>query len=266
MAATKQRGATRRQPVKPIHQQRDPIAWGSWAKVSLVFMVLLIGVSTIAWIHQDDSLPIKHVSVKGELVYTEKPDLITAVTPYVKGSFFNVDVVKVRQAAEALPWVNQVQVRRIWPDKLLLQVAEHRAIAQWGDDGLVDETGDVFYPPKHTMPAGLVMMHGFKGGSKVMTQRLVDIHQQMSRLGLKVTELTMDQRRSWQLGFSNGMKILIGRANSEQRLKRFAKVYQMGLKAYQKNIEGVDMRYTNGLAVIWKNGQQPQFSELNGAV
>jgi len=263
MAARKQRGATRRQTVKPIRQQREPIAWASFAKVSLVFMVLLLGVSTIAWIHQDDSLPIKHVSVKGELVYTEKADLVTSVTPYVKGSFFNVDVVKVRRAAEDLPWVSQVQVRRIWPDKLLLQVDEHKAIAQWGDDGLVDEQGEVFYPPKSTMPSGLVMMHGFKGGSKVMTQRLVEIHQQMSRLGLKVTELTMDKRRSWQLRFSNGMKIELGRANSEQRLQRFAKVYQMGLKEYQDNIEGVDMRYTNGLAVIWKNGQQPDF---NGTV
>jgi cell division protein FtsQ len=56
----------------------------------------------------------------------------------------------------------------------------------------------------------------------------------------------------------------LGRADSQQRLDRFAKVYASGLKQFEEQIKGVDMRYTNGLAVIWKNGQQPMFNKPNG--
>ncbi len=262
MAARKHRGATRRQPVR---QQRKPIVWANVSRYMLMLMVLILSVTTIAWIHQDDSLPIKHVAVEGSFQHTDKQDLVKAVTPYVKGSFFNVDVVSIRRAAQALPWVKQVQVRRIWPDKLFLQVDEHRAVAQWGKTGLVNEKGELFFPPKKTMPKGLVVMNGYKGGSEVMTQRLLSIHQQMSALGLRVTQLKMDERRSWEVHFSNGLELLLGRADSQQRLDRFEKVYATGLKKFEEQIKGVDMRYTNGLAVIWKNGQQPGFSGLNGA-
>lgn len=260
MATKKHRGATRRQPVR---QKREPIMWDKASKYGLVLLVLVISISSIAWMHQDDSLPIKHVSVEGSFEHTNKNDLVAAVTPYVKGSFLNIDVVSIRRAGEVLPWVRQVQVRRIWPDTLFLQVDEHRAIAQWGKTGLVNEDGNVFHPPKNTLPKGLVMMHGSEGSSELMTKRLVKIHKQMSGLGLKVTQLKMDERRAWQLTFSNGMNVLLGRANSQQRLDRFAAVYKTGLKQFEQQIDGVDMRYTNGLAVIWKNGQQPEF---NGTV
>lgn len=263
MAATKQRGATRR---KPVRQQRKPMAWQNVSRYMVMLMVLMLGVTAIAWIHQDDSLPIKQVSVEGGFKHTNKQDLVEAVSPYVKGSFFNVDVVSIRHAAEALPWVKQVQVRRIWPDKLFLQVDEHQAVAQWGKTGLVNKNGEVFYPPKNTMPKGLVVLNGYKGGSAVMTERLVSIHKKMSALGLKVTQLKMDQRRSWQVKFKNGLELNLGRADSEQRLERFATVYASELKQFEEQIKGIDMRYTNGLAVIWKNGQQPLFNGLNGTV
>jgi cell division protein FtsQ len=261
MAVRKQRGATRRQPVR---QQTQPIAWSSVARSLVILSVLVSAVAAIAWMHKDDSFPIKHVSVEGDFKHTNKKDLVAAVSPFVKGSFFNVDVVNIRVAAQALPWVNQVQVRRIWPDKIFLQVDEHRAVAQWGKSGLVSENGQVFYPPKNTMPTGLIKMSGYKGGSEVMTQRLIKIHKQMSPLGLRVAHLKMDERRSWQVNFSNGLELQLGRADSQERLDRFAKVYAAGLKQFEEQIKGVDMRYTNGLAVIWKNGQQPIFNQPTG--
>lgn len=263
MVARKQRGATRR---KPVRQQREPIVWENVSRFAVVFLVLVMTVTAIAWIHQDDSLPIKHVSVEGSFKHTNKQDLVKAVSPYVKGSFFNVDVVNIRRSAEALPWVKQAQVRRIWPDELFIHVDEHRAVAQWGTTGLVNEKGEVFYPPKKTMPKGLVMMSGYKGGSEVMTKRLLTVHKQMAALGLKVTKLSMDERRAWQVEFANGIRVLLGRANSQQRLDRFAKVYETNLQQFKEQIKGIDMRYTNGLAVIWKNGQQPSFNGFNGTV
>jgi cell division protein FtsQ len=69
----------------------------------------------------------------------------------------------------------------------------------------------------------------------------------------------MDQRRAWTVLFTNEMTLLLGSAESKKRLQRFIDVYQTELADYQDRIEKVDMRYTNGLAVVWKQGQQPDF-------
>jgi cell division protein FtsQ len=74
-----------------------------------------------------------------------------------------------------------------------------------------------------------------------------------------VKKITMDERRAWKVLFKNDLQLLLGRADSEQRLQRFVNTFTDGLADYIEQIEVVDMRYTNGLAVVWKQGQKPDF-------
>src|SRR5690606_36172382 len=176
------------------------------------------------------------------------------VTPYVTGSFLDVNVAGIRQAGEALPWVAQIQVRRVWPDTLHLMVSEHQAIARWNENGLVNTRGQVFYPDSGKMPEGLIQLFGPEGNSELMARQLVTIQQSVDKLGLRVKSLTMDERRSWLVKFTDDMQLQLGRAASEQRLARFIRVFEGPLASYRELIDIVDMRYTNGLAVVLKNG------------
>jgi cell division protein FtsQ len=72
----------------------------------------------------------------------------------------------------------------------------------------------------------------------------------------------MDERRSWQVKFTDDMQLQLGRAESEQRLARFIRVFEGPLASYRDQIQIVDMRYTNGLAVVWKTGKQPDFNGI----
>jgi len=255
MASVNKRGATR----KPVRKERQPVPWQQWLRHSMIAVVLIAVVSGGVYLHQDDTLPILHVSVEGDFVYANKEELVKAVTPFVKGSFVNVDVDSIRQAGEALPWVKQVQVRRVWPDSLHLIVDEQIAVAKWGDESLVNELGEIFQPPKSSMPENLVRLEGLKGSSEVMTKRFLIIQKQMSALGLETEQVTMDQRRAWTIYFDNKIQLILGRADSEQRLQRFVKVFKAGLQRFETDISVVDMRYTNGLSVVWKPGQKPNF-------
>ena len=49
-----------------------------------------------------------------------------------------------RAAFEAVPWVRRATVRRIWPNRLVVGIEEHRAIALWGDGRLVNTFGELF--------------------------------------------------------------------------------------------------------------------------
>ncbi|THK43346.1 FtsQ-type POTRA domain-containing protein [Methylophaga sp. SB9B] len=251
-------GATRTRAVKP----REQVNWSVRLRNISTVLVLLTLILGTVYLNNTDTLPIMHVTVEGELINTEKQALIEAVTPYVTGSFLDVNVAGIRQAGEALPWVAQIQVRRVWPDTLHLMVSEHQAIARWNENGLVNTRGQVFYPDGGKMPEGLIQLFGPDGNSELMARQMVTIQQTVETLGLRVKSLTMDERRSWQVKFTDDMQLLLGRAASEQRLARFIQVFQGPLAIYREQIETVDMRYTNGLAVVWKDGKQPVFNGI----
>ena len=60
-----------------------------------------------------------------------------------------------QQAFEAVPWVRQATVRRVWPGQLLVQLEEHQAVASWDGRGeygeppleraLLNSHGEVFH-------------------------------------------------------------------------------------------------------------------------
>ncbi len=254
--ARRTKGATR----KPVRKQRQAMAWQQWLRqmvIASLFIGLVVGG---VWLQKEDTLPILHVSVDGQFKHVDKKKLVKVVTPYVTGSFINVDVTKLREAGEALPWVKLIQVQRSWPDTLHLVVEEQQAIAQWSSHALVNNEGELFFPAKKSFPAGLVKLAGPEGTSELMTTQYVELVKQFKLLGLNVSHLHMDKRRSWAVKFDNGMQLMLGRADNKQRLERFVNIYKAGLQRYQDQIKTVDMRYTNGLSVVWKSGLQPDFN------
>lgn len=260
--AKQRRGAILQEPPK-VKQPRSTLAWKKLFKHAATLALVVVLVAGGMYLREADTLPVKHVTVDGTLRHTDRNELVKAVMPFVRGSFLDVDVASIQKAGETLPWVEQIQVRRIWPDTLHLMVAEHEAVARWNDDGLVNRHGKVFKPSKDTMPDGLIQLHGPDGTSEMLSRRLIDVQQKVNVLGLRVISMSMDKRRAWQVDFKEGLHLKLGRADDEDRLTRFVNVYLGGLGTFKDLIKEIDMRYTNGLAVVWKSGQQPDF---NGTV
>ena len=256
--ARRKSGATLQQP-----KQTQPKDWKRLLRQAVSLLVLVLIVAGGAHLQQADTLPVKHVTVEGEFRHTDRDGLVAAVSPYVRGSFLDVDVASIRQAGEQLPWVKQIQVRRVWPDTLHLIVEEHQAIARWNENGLVNTIGAVFQPALSTFPKGLVQLNGPEGTSEMMARRLVEIQREVNSLGLRVRTVSVDERRAWQVEFQDALHLKLGRAEGDVRLQRFIRVFAGGLSTFKELIAEIDMRYTNGLAVVWKNGQQPDF---NGTV
>ena len=134
MAKHNRRGATR----KAMRKQRKAVDWQKGFRLTFVMLFLFGLVSATVYLQRDDTFPILHVTVEGDLLHTDKNTLIKAVTPYVTGSFFSVDADRIQHAGESLPWVKQIQVKRAWPDSLHLVVEEHHAISRWGDNALLN--------------------------------------------------------------------------------------------------------------------------------
>jgi cell division protein FtsQ len=236
------------------------IGWNYIARRSLIALTLMGFVGASMIVSQYNILPILHVTVEGGFDHGNKAVLVEVIKPYTRGSFLSIDVSQISNAGESLPWVRSVQVRRVWPDSLHLIVKEKVPVARWRNKELVNKDGEIFISSNKKVLAELSKLDGPEASEAIMTNRFIAMDETLQQHGLKIKTLVMDNRRAWSIGLTNGILIVLGRAESEERFNRFLRVYQNELKHYQSQIAEMDMRYPNGLSIIWKPGQKPDFN------
>jgi len=207
-------------------------------------------------------LPLRVVHIEGELRHLRRQSLERAVAAYASGSFFSVDLEAVRRAASGLAWVEQVQVRRVWPDGLHMRVVEQRPLARWGRDSLVNLRGQVFTPEDGSLPLALPGLSGPDGSAPRVSAAFRSMRTSLEPLGLQVRSVHLNDRGDWQVELADSVVLRLGTRDLAVRLGRFVRLYSRLLAGAQSQPEEVDLRYTNGFTVRWK-GPDPQPQEAS---
>ena len=243
---------------KPKTQVPVPVPAGSRGWRSRLPALLLFGAMGLSaawgWERLTDpaQLPLRVVHIEGELRYLPLSVLERAVAPEVSGSFFGVDLERVRQAAAALAWIDRVEARRVWPDRLHLRVDEQLPLALWGPDSLVNRNGEVFTPEDGRRPADLAQLEGPAGSAARVSDEYLSLRSRLSGLGLEVSRLRLDARGAWTLELGQGPLVHWGSRDLAARVGRFLRLYPRLMASGAGRMEIVDMRYANGLAVRWQ--------------
>jgi cell division protein FtsQ len=204
------------------------------------------------WLAEAENLPVRTVRVQGEMHHVTTQEVRSAVLPYAQAGFMYIDIAAARAALEQLPWVHSAQVRRTWPDLLLVQLREQQVLARWADGGLVNPEGGVFLPLEPVAAAGLPLLRGPQGTSLMLTARFIELQQALTPLQLNITEVAMDDRRAWRLVLDNGMELMLGRDEHPARMDRFVRAWPRILGPRSATVARVDLRYTNGFSVQWR--------------
>ena len=195
-------------------------------------------------------LPISSVKIEGEFIYLDKEQLRQKAIPVVNGGFFSVNLTAVRNTLISLPWVEDVSVRRQWPDQLLVRVMEKKPVVYWGDKAVLSAKGELFIPDKK-LTENLPHLNGPLGFHKTMFQELARMQAWLLETGLQIQSMKLDERRSWILTMKDGIELRLGRDKMHQRLQKFVSVYKNNFQSETRKIKHIDMRYTNGFAVAW---------------
>ena len=88
---------------------------------------------------------VDRVDVMGEGRLHEE-DVRKALGVYSGDYFFGVDMVAAQSRVESLSWVDRAVVRRLWPDRIVVQIIERQPYALWQHKGkvqVVDVSGEV---------------------------------------------------------------------------------------------------------------------------
>ncbi len=215
----------------------------------MAVLVVTVIVTGFVWMMKPATLPIRQVHIEGKFLRLDTYRLQELVTDKVRGGFFNIDVAAIRNALVALPWVNDVSVHRVWPDGLRVIVNEQTAVVRWNETGLLNDQGHYFSPEKDTFPQDLPLLEGPEDAQELLLVRFNLLKQ---TYGLSVVRLQLNERRAWKFELENGLSVVLGRKDFESRVERFVNVVINNLGEKSSQAREIDMRYTNGFAVRWK--------------
>ena len=219
-------------------------------------LLVLVVFSLLIWggvhLSNPDTLPIKQVRIEGDFTRLSPVDLQLLVTDKVRGGFFSLNVDAVRLALLNEPWVSEVTVQRVWPDGLRVIVIEQVPVVRWGEAGLLNDVGEYFAPELSTIPSNLPKLTGPSGTEVMLLERYNNMQAEVQAIGLNIASVTLDERRAWSFYLTNGIKIVLGRRDFEQRFERFLNLIPTTLSGRVDQTESIDMRYTNGFAIKWK--------------
>ena len=251
------KGATRRQ-AQPAARRRAGLGW-----LNRLLILLGIGVVAVAaleaWIFLS-GIQVERIAVKGELAHTQAEAVQDIVQPSLAGGFLGTDLGDIRARLEALPWIFEARVRRVWPNALEIHVVEQLPIARWGESGFLNHEGEVFRPSQGEAWQSLPVLTGPEdtAGELMATYlRLVDL---LKPLGLSVAQLGMDDRGEIDAVLAGGQRLMIGGDEFLERIQRFTRLYRAELGARMDSVERIDLRYRRGIAVAYRDapaeGQQ----------
>jgi cell division protein FtsQ len=229
------------------------------ALVLFIAFVVAGGVATARWVVRLPAFDIKGIAVSGDVSHNSVLNLRANVAPRLSGTFFSIDLMQVRAAFEAVPWVRRAVVRREFPNRLKVDLQEHQAVAYWGSDSelrLINNFGEVFEAnvgevEQDTLPR----LNGPDGqGAEVlaMYRVLAPLFEQME---LPVYELELTGGGSWRASLDTGATIELGRGGAVEvtvRVQRFLKTLTQVTTRYARRLsalESADLRHENGYAI-----------------
>lgn len=236
--------------------------------LGLVFFIfVLFSLITISfWLTQhfigQESAPVTSIDISGEMPYSQRSDIINAIDQVDMGNFFQVDVNEVQSYVLNLPWVYSVAVRKQWPNELKIYVVDQNPVALWNGNFLINQAGQVFQADVERINHYLPNFFGPEGSELLALENYKDLNALLDFKALKIDELVLSERFSWQLTLDDGVTLNLGREERVERIQRFMDVYPIikaQLKAKkitekQQNqaVDYIDLRYDTGLAVGWK--------------
>ncbi|WP_154223839.1 cell division protein FtsQ/DivIB [Marinicella rhabdoformis] len=224
--------------------------------IIMVLLMLLLVVAMMGGLIESDRWKIKHLSVAAsyERMTPEQLRLTIAKTP--ERSFFRLDAEQVKKNIESMAWVRSAHVVKQWPDTLNVTVKEHQAVAVWNDEGLLNQLGNVFFVDKGVQSHALPRLFGKDEHAADVWADFNRFNQLLQPVGHEIGEAHVNARGDWKLVLRNGLVLVLGTEQHEARILRLAETWDALLAQSVKLPERVDLRYSNGYVVLWREQEE----------
>jgi cell division protein FtsQ len=232
------------------------------AQALLVCAALALLAGGLLWVARGPWFALRTIHVDGEVSHNSAATIRDQALPLLRGGYFSMNLLQARQAFESVPWVRRAQLRRVWPDRLVVRLEEHHPVAYWeraeraeADPQLVNQQGEVFEANLGDVEdEPLPLLRGPQGTAAqvwAMWQRLVP---EIESLGSRPLRLALSDGGSWQVRLDHADAVIeLGRGDPDevlQRLHRFVQTVGQVRERYDNRpIVYADLRHSESYAL-----------------
>ncbi len=255
------------------------------AKAMLLATATIMTFSTVILLIADnlyrpDAFKIEQIKFKGAFVNLTPEEVQTVVQKEKMGNYFSVELDKIKKQVEAIDWVRSADVRREWPDTLLISLKEHRPVMKWqtvgetksnksGTEKWVSLAGSVITIDEPLDLRSPLVLNGPDHDAGQMLLKAVQWQKRLAMSGLEIRSITLSASQAWSMELALDTKgstfeLLLGRENIVQRLDRFQVLFDRQFKGRGVSLLRVDARYPDGLAVDQREAEASSSVETLG--
>ena len=234
----------------------------------VVIVALLIGIAVVGYnlyqsVLSQNLFPLKRVVIREPLHYGDMHEVSEIIRNHQQRDLMHMDIAVLAEEMQQLDWIAKASVYKRWPDTVEMDLVERVPVVRWGEKAFLDADGAAFTIPDNDKLRHLFTVHGPDGYEKQVLGYYQLIAPWLSKQRIAIQELYLDQRLVWHARLENGLDVILGRDQLNERLKKLIVVNDKVIEPYARYIDGIDLRYHDGFSVRWKAGVKPVTAEKN---
>ena len=118
------------------------------ANTLAVLAVLAMLAGGIYWLIQRPAFNLRTIEIEpapnSSLKYVSPASVRASIAGQLSGNFFTISLGSAKSVFEAVPWVRNAMVRRIWPNALRVTIEEQQPFALWNENQMINTWGQTF--------------------------------------------------------------------------------------------------------------------------
>ena len=246
------------------------------AALCLALALLAMGWAALPRLAQQPKFQLKRVDVRGELRHVTTSSVRAALAGRLRGNYFTLRLEDMRRLFETVPWVAEASVRRVWPDRLVVTVTEHRALGVWEDGRLLSDRGELFVanPDEAEIYGQLPEFSGPFSAAQDAARQYYELSAQFAALSLRIRAIDISDRKAWSLRLvpdlgeeakhAGETRVELGRDRSvmplRERVAQVIAAYPLVVTQLGSPPSRIDARYPRGLAasISKKRDSEPE--------
>jgi cell division protein FtsQ len=222
----------------------------SWVPVIALIAVMASGAAISVALNAGSLTELKRLSVAGNISVSQRNAVFRLLG---NDQLIDMPIADLQDRLESESWIHTATVERSWPDALVITVTPEQPIALWNDDAYLNDEGQVFASP-FVNRARLPQLYGPAGKEGVVMAQYQQLSNTLFKVDQHIEMLTLGPRHNWRFQSEAGIEVLLGKSALMARVQRLLRVTEyLEQSGKLDQIEQIDTRYSNGVAVEWKD-------------
>jgi cell division protein FtsQ len=209
------------------------------------FVLTLIFASILGGFYWTSKMPIDTISIQGNLKNTNYTLLQETIKQNLTGSFFTVDMDNLIDKIKQVPWILDVQIKKIWPQQINVNIIEREILALYNKDQVLT-TDDVLLPKPKKIDKNILQIHS---KLPIKFDDIMKYKKILNKYKFNLLAIKQADNTAISLKINQGIWLKIGTLFDETTWNMRLKIINGFLRKRNHMIKVIDMRYPRGMAV-----------------